>query len=149
MEIKVIRLQENELHNYREDLIQCMEDSLKVNRLDDYSGLSGRKVYQKMMGYYYMGKTDILGAFDGDKLIGYAQFFQKENKRVHLNQIAVREDYQGKGVGSILIQEVEQIVRECALTTMELFVNESNLIAKKFYQSHCFLTEKQLMVKKI
>lgn len=94
MKIKVIMLQENELHDYREDLIQCMEDSLNVNELDDNSRISGRNVYQKMMGYYYMGKTDILGAFDGNKLIGYAQFFQKENKRVHLNQIAVRENYQ-------------------------------------------------------
>ena len=38
MEIKVKKLQSEELEAHREDLVRCMEDSLKVNNNDKNSG---------------------------------------------------------------------------------------------------------------
>lgn len=147
MEAMVKLLQEEELTEYREDLISCMEDSLKVNDLNKDFKKEGRNEYQKMMGYYYMGKASIVGALDGNRLIGYAQFFQKENGRMHLNQIAVREDCQGSGVGTLLLRAVERNAKECNALMMELFCNERNVVAKKFYQKYQYLTEKRLMIK--
>ena len=100
-----------------------------------------------MMGYYRMGKADIVGAFDGNNLIGYAQFFQKENGRLHLNQIAVRENWQGKGVGTLLLEAVKTGAQECGSNMVELFCNENNSVAKDFYHKHRFVTEKRLMIR--
>lgn len=147
MEAKISLLCEELLREHREDLIQCMEDSLKVN--DSDGNLRGDDVYQKMMGYYQMGKASIIGAFEDKRLIGYAQFFKKENGRVHLNELAVREDCQGKGVGTLLLREIVNFAKEWKITMVELFCNEGNAVAQKFYQKHKFFTEKRMMIKNV
>lgn len=130
----------------KKELLEIIEYSLKNNMRDLGKAID---VYEKLLHYFEIGKTNVWLAMEDKKVVGYAQFFQKEDGRVHLNQIAVAEKYQNKGVGSMLIDAVEKSAKDCGATIVELFCNEVNDNAWRFYDTHRYLTEKRLMIKKI
>lgn len=101
------------------------------------------------MDYFNLGKANVWLALDKNRVVGYAQFFRKSNERVHLNEIAVAKEYQGKGVGSALINAVEKSAKKCGAGYVELFCNEVNTRAKIFYGMHRYLPEKHLMIKAV
>ena len=106
-------------------------------------------VYDKLVNYYQQGKANVWIALEADKMVGYAQFFLNEKGRVHLNEIAVSENYQHKGIGSKLLNAVESSSLEWKAEIIELFCDESNEEAKKFYGKNKFETEKRLLIKRI
>jgi ribosomal protein S18 acetylase RimI-like enzyme len=72
-----------------------------------------------------------------------------EKGRIHLNEIAVSKDYQHKGVGTKLLNAVESSSFDLGADTIELFCNEDNEVAKKFYENNKYRTEKRLLIKKV
>lgn len=139
----------DELRSYREELIELMEYSQQIN----YRSPNGRKeamaAYEKLISYYEQGKTNVWLAIEDSNLAGYAQFFQKENGRVHLNEIAVGEKYQDNGIGTRLIMAVENSAKELNAEFVELFCNEGNLKAKALYDKNHYVIERCQMFKKI
>lgn len=111
--------------------------------------MGGTAKYDKLTGYFGQGKAKVWLVFDGNSLAGYAQFFQKEDGRVHLNEIAVSAYSQGKGIGSKLLRAVEDSAAEAGAECVELFCSEKNEIAKDFYEKHAYQTERRLLTKNI
>jgi ribosomal-protein-alanine acetyltransferase len=69
------------------------------------------------------------------RVVGYATVFFRKNSRIsHLESIAVDPDYQGSGIGRILIEEVEKISKEKNCTKIVLETFEKNVSALKLYE---------------
>lgn len=137
-----------DLKNHKIELIEMMNYSLQANHGGALSK-KGVDVYEKLLYYFDLDKAKVWLALDNQKVIGYAQFFKKDSERVHLNEIAVAKDYQNKGIGSMLIEAVEQSAKEFGVSVVELFCNEVNDNAKHFYDTHQYSAEKHLMVKPV
>ena len=79
---------------------------------------------------------------ENDRTIGYIMFsfFERNNavmrykKILHIEQIAVDEKNQNKGVGSQLMCHVIDYAKNLGCTDMMLTVNEDNIKARKFYE---------------
>lgn len=68
------------------------------------------------------------------KIVGYASTYFRKNSRIaHLESIAVDPDYQGMGIGKIIMKQVEDISikRNCSKIILETF--ERNLSALNLY----------------
>ena len=84
----------------------------------------------------------ILVLKENDRTIGYIMysFFERNNavmrykKILHIEQIAVDEKNQNKGVGSQLMTYVIDYAISLGCTDMMLTVNEANIKARKFYE---------------
>ena len=58
-------------------------------------------------------KSDILiGAFEGDEIIGCCVLTPVDHDMVQLRQMAVRSKYRGRGIGGDIIEFAEQVCRE-------------------------------------
>lgn len=58
-------------------------------------------------------KSDILiGAFEGDEIIGCCVLTPVDHDVVQLRQMAVRSKYRGRGIGGDIIEFAEQVCRE-------------------------------------
>jgi len=90
---------------------------------------------------FHMNEDLFIVALDDERIIGYTvgeieTLGRKESpkKAGHVLNIAVRGEYQGKGVGTILLDEVEKRFRTKGANIAYLEVRESNENAQKIYR---------------
>jgi ribosomal protein S18 acetylase RimI-like enzyme len=90
----------------------------------------------------------------GDQIVGYAEcafevsgadnwinlrYFEKREMRpLFVEELAVHPDYQGRGVGSFMLEQVEHLARVRGCTHLVLEVAENNDNALKFYRTRSF-----------
>lgn len=146
MNLKLATIDDLKIHE--KELLQIIANSINENHrnLPNYNEFI---VYKKLITYFEQRKTNVWIALDDEKMVGYAQFFLNEKGRIHLNEIAVSKDYQHKGVGTKLLNAVESSSFDLGADTIELFCNEDNEVAKKFYENNKYRTEKRLLIKKV
>jgi ribosomal protein S18 acetylase RimI-like enzyme len=93
-------------------------------------------------------------ADQGDQIVGYAEcafevsgadnwvnvrYFEKREMRpLFVEELAVHPDYQGRGVGSFMLEQVEHMARVRGCTHLVLEVAENNDNALKFYRTRSF-----------
>jgi ribosomal protein S18 acetylase RimI-like enzyme len=93
-------------------------------------------------------------AENGDQIVGYAEcafevsgadnwinlrYFEKRDMRpLFVEELAVHPDYQGRGVGSFMLEQVEHLARVRGCTHLVLEVAENNDNALKFYRTRSF-----------
>src|SRR5690242_16910755 len=94
-----------------------------------------------------LGKSDpagnfIVGAFEGEKLIGTAGFFRrkynKERHKGHVWGVYVRPESRGKGVASVLMQEIVRRARDMEGVEQITLVASANLPAQRLYTAMGF-----------
>ena len=69
--------------------------------------------------------------------------------RLHIAEIAVFDDYQKRGVGSQLLDKVEEYAIENGYFEIDLLVTASNISAVRFYEESLYRTERYLMKKDV
>ena len=94
---------------------------------------------------YYMNQDLFLVATNDDTIIGYtvgeieSMGKKSEPKKAgHVLNIAVKAEYQGKGIGTMLLDEIERRFLEHEVDTIYLEVRESNLNAQRVYKNRGF-----------
>src|SRR5271165_3846831 len=90
----------------------------------------------------------------GEQIVGYAEcafevsgadnwinvrYFEKRDMRpLFVEELAVHPDYQGRGVGTFMLEQVEHLARVRGCTHLVLEVAENNDNALKFYRTRSF-----------
>jgi len=83
--------------------------------------------YENCRDFDFPEKDIYLSAFDGDLLIGTAIMTPLDDDTVQMRQMAVHEDYQGKGVGRKIAEEFERLVLERGYRKIILHARETAL----------------------
>lgn len=81
--------------------------------------------------------SEFLVADDGKDIAGMAYARQINDTQVKLAQLYVLPDFQGKGVGKLLLNEIEESFFEAREITLE--VEEKNVEAIQFYEKNGFM----------
>ncbi len=81
---------------------------------------------------YYEGEENgiYVGAFDGRDFIGGVFMIDRGNHNAQMHQIVVQESYRNKGVGSQLIDELEQMAKA---QKVKAIYAHARLFLKDFY----------------
>ena len=75
-----------------------------------------------------------------DSVICYYSFYDICNEG-NINNLAVREDFRGKGVGVKLLEDMLEVAKDRKLSALTLEVNEKNLAAIHLYKKFGFVIE--------
>ena len=116
-------------------------DLLEVVEIEESSGLSrwGWAAYyaelQSVNRDLMLVARNPRATMGGTELAGYIVARETAGE-LHINNVAVREPYRRKGLGSALITEVLKKARELAATAAFLEVRSSNVAAQEMY-SRC------------
>ena len=97
------------------------------------------------------GRAIVYGLLDGDILSSFIWAYPVSTPTgevMHIAYIAVGEKDRNKGIGSRLINAVEQDAASCGLNTIELIVSMNNTVARSFYKKNQF-EEERLVLKKM
>lgn len=97
---------------------------------------------------------EVTGEGGEDQIVGYAEcafevsgsdnwvnlryFENREMRPLFVEELAVHPDYQGRGVGSFMLEQVEHMARVRGCTHLVLEVAENNDNALRFYRTRSF-----------
>jgi ribosomal protein S18 acetylase RimI-like enzyme len=91
------------------------------------------------------GKDEIVGyaecAFEvsgADNWINERYFEKRDMRPLFVEELAVHPDYQGRGVGGFMLEQVEHLARVRGCTHLVLEVAENNEGALRFYRTRSF-----------
>jgi ribosomal protein S18 acetylase RimI-like enzyme len=73
-----------------------------------------------------------------DNWINLRYFENRDMRPLFVEELAVHPDYQGRGVGSFMLEQVEHMARVRGCTHLVLEVAENNDNALKFYRTRSF-----------
>lgn len=93
-----------------------------------------RQSYEEL---FRIDALHIVLAKDGDDLVGY-MVFQEIEDEIELHNIGVRQDRQGQGIGSLLMQELMKRANQSHVQQIYLLVRASNLSAIRLYAKFAF-----------
>lgn len=94
----------------------------------------------------------LIGALEDENLIGFIWAYKHiyfSELRLHVNQIVIDRNYQGRGIGKNLLSEIEKVTYELGINAIDLFVSENNLEAKKLYEKSGYVTERRYLIKRL
>ncbi|WP_276357681.1 GNAT family N-acetyltransferase [Cohnella caldifontis] len=93
---------------------------------------------------------------DDDQYFGYAwielreyseNVFMRANKSVFVHQLCIRKEYQGRGLGLMLLNKIDQFARDHGINKIELDYWIDNKIAEHFYQKSGFKEYRRFVYK--
>ena len=93
------------------------------------------------------GIVDIFALFDDNKLIGELHVkydnedkdFAEKGKRAYLFAFRIHKDYQGKGLGSYLLETVIDELNANGYHELTVGVEDDNIRARYMYEKHGFI----------
>ena len=93
------------------------------------------------------GSIDIFALFTNEKIIGELRAkyvsdderFAEKGKRAYLYAFRINENYQGKGLGSYLLQNVLTILKENGYSEFTVGVEDDNTKARYMYEKNGFI----------
>ena len=95
-----------------------------------------------LKAYYYLAKELFIVAKEENEILGYALGIVQYGYRGHVVSIAVRKGYREKGIGSLLLKNLENRFKTLNCTHSYLEVNYKNVPAIKFYSKQGYVVTK-------
>ncbi|MBI2251558.1 MAG: GNAT family N-acetyltransferase [Armatimonadetes bacterium] len=131
------------LSPYRDVLIE----KIKEFRRKDFQNLKNILDFEKTALYIAENEK---GEFLGHILIFITPFESAMGElQGYIFDLAVKQEYWGKGIGKLLIRQAEEFTKEKGLNYLTLGVSSSNQRAIKLYESLGFKEERKKFIKKV
>lgn len=105
--------------------------------------------FEKLVHYVISEKGNIISYEIDGSMIGYLWYFKNEQDRYHINEIAVNSEFRGKGIGTKLINVVEQMALDNKVQGVEMYVSNINKNAVQLYENKGYSPERMLLFKKV
>jgi ribosomal protein S18 acetylase RimI-like enzyme len=96
--------------------------------------VTGPEGKDEIVGYAECAE-DIIGA---DSWMNERYFRNREMRPLYVEELAVHPDYQGRGLGSFVLDQLEHLARVRGCSHLVLEVAENNERALKFYKARAF-----------
>ena len=92
--------------------------------------------YHYLIQSYYFNRTCSV-AFDGEKIVAFVSGFIKPTNKncLFIWQVAIDEDYRGKGLGIDLIEFLLNQNKE--FNTIETTITKNNMASRRMFQKFC------------
>jgi len=142
--IDIKYISEDDLIRNESVLISLLEDNLRINfsTINDLTGFAING-YKNMVYFKRDGSAILIGAFKGSAIIGFLWAYKREilgEKRIHIRDIVVTSKVRSSGIGSKLLNALENFAREKCIKKIELMETVDNEKTMKFYKSNGFST---------
>lgn len=150
--MKIMLLNEENILENEKQICKYMTDNYKINLNYSLREEELKKLINDIIYYIKNNSAYILGVFEEKKLLGFLWSYEHNyfnEKRLHINHIIIGEEYRNKGIGSILINKIEELAIEKGILKIDLLATKSNEYVVKFYEKHGYFTERLKMCKQV
>ncbi len=150
--MEIVQLYQPEVAEYRETLVSlmrlCVTANFSYSVADDFYSkkLDGLEQYLlEEKAYLFVAREDgDVGAF-----LWACELNTAFGRKFHVLYFAVLPEYQGHGLGALLLKRAEEQAKALNIPQIELMVTSQNLKAVEFYVHQSYQTERLILTKKI
>lgn len=141
-----------EVIKFEEELTFFLRMNLEENYPEFDVDSMTKQFYNNMVKYTEDNSAILIGAFDGNQLIGFhwgheSLFLGK--RRMHSYMNAINPKYRGQHIGSDFFRKLEEISRDRGIDEIEAFCRASNPVAVNYHLHNGFEVESYKVVKKL
>ena len=151
--MEIVRVKYDTFGKWEKQIEELINESVKINFPDQDAGSNyGSDKCTQLREYLKAGSAVVFATVEGDDLLGWLwchQIYRLKKRRLHVSEIGVADQCQGRGIGQRLLREAESFAKENGYEEIDLFVTASNGRAVDFYQRSSFTPERFLMKKKV
>lgn len=151
--MEVVRINNDSFGKWEKQIEELINESVKINFPEQDAGDSyGRDKCKQLKDYLEKGVATVIAIVEGEDLLGWIwchQIYRLKKRRLHVSEIGVADQSQGKGIGQRLLREAEAFAKENGFEEIDLFVTASNERAVNFYEKSAYTPERFLMKKRV
>lgn len=119
-------------------LVPMIGDYQRFYRVEEIDPERNRAFFSRFL--HPSDEGMLLGAWDGDRLLGYACLYWTFNsfvpgEKVLMNDLYVDEEVRGQGVGRALIEAAADVGRERGANRLEWSTEPGNVTAQRLYDT--------------
>ena len=135
-------------------IMELLTDVFTVNHIADGKAAVSLATEKAMALKHYLadGSALLIGAFEGEQLMGFAWFYSYEfcgSQRLHLTEIAVISAFRSQGIAKKMICCAEKIAAQRGICEIDLYTAPDNKAALHVYQELGFIASRVHLVKKL
>lgn len=134
------------VREFRDEIAQFYFDNLrKCSCLNHYTYDEAYEKIGALIEHLENGTCIAYGAFEGNEIIGYIWAYPhsfREENRIYVNEISIKEEYRGKRYGKQLLEAVEEKAAEMDIYVLYLHAEANNQRALDFYKSSGYVEER-------
>ena len=144
MKIEPITAEMAERH--REQIVQLYFENVRSNAF--HSHYTYNEAYEKIGSLIVHLRDDtaiVYGAFEDDELIAFIWAYVhqfREETRMYVSEIRVKEEYRRHGIGSQMLRMVEDKAKELGIGAIYLHAEANNPEAIRFYKTSGYCEER-------
>lgn len=150
--IEIRELTLEDIARNEKELTWYMSMSLADNIEDiDVETLS-KKYYQDMLTFTKDGSAILIGAFDGEKLVGFHwgyEFSRLGRRRIHSYFNGIDPAYRGQKIGNRFFDRLTEIARERGVHEIEAMATAKNELVVNYHLRNGFEIDRYQMVKRL
>lgn len=150
--MQTFKMSIQQVEEHREDIIGLLKQSLGLSFSNPIPEDYFKQRVNTLKNYLIDNKAVIFGIKEDIDLIGFiwiCELQQFDEKRIHVVHFVVDGAQRGNGIGTKLLDAVEQYAKQVGVELIELLVTESNDKAVKFYKNKEFNVERYTMIKRL
>ena len=151
MKIEVIT--EEKAKKYRKEIAQFYFENVQAcSFFENYTYDEAFEKVGDFIDHLENGTAIAYGLFDGDELYGYVRAYPhrfREENRLYVNEIRIREGWRRKGYGKELLKLIEDKSKEMGLSAVYLHAEANNPGALMFYHNMGYDVERMQLRKEM
>ncbi|MBS7528108.1 GNAT family N-acetyltransferase [Fusibacter paucivorans] len=133
---------EVDLNENSKEIIELLNDNYLIN-FPNHHDLSNFAIsnFNDMKKYINNGSALVVGAYSRGKVIGFLWAYRRlflGEERLHISHIVVDAKFRGYGIGSRMIDFIEQYALKNEIKIIELLTTSKNERTIEFYNKHGF-----------
>jgi ribosomal protein S18 acetylase RimI-like enzyme len=150
-QLEIRKMDHAELQEHFDDFLALFAENTRGHVIDQviedkYILFKARELF----AYLDQGKAILLGAFAENKLVGFLWAYPRiflEESRLYINAMIVADKYRGKGLGKMLVLQLEEYARENKIFAIDVQTASFKTEAIEFYRKLGFEHERVQMRK--
>ena len=144
--VRIEELSPDNVQQYRNEIAQFYYQNIRTcSCFEHYSFEESYEKIGDLINHLSSNTCSAYGAFEGDEIIGYIWAYLhpfREETRMYINEIRVKEEYRNRGIGKELMRMVEERAKELNLPALYLHAEATNPDAIRLYESIGYKTER-------
>lgn len=138
---------------YKKEITQCYYDNLRAcSCLEHFSFEEAALKIDGFVNHLRNNTCIAYGLFQEDEICGYIWAYPhrfREEDRMYINEVRIKEEYRNKGYGKALLKLVEERAIEMGIDALYIHAEANNPGSIRLYEAVGYVAERVQLRKKV
>lgn len=151
--MRIEALTAEKAEKYRREIAQLYYENVRSNSF--HAHYTFEEAYEKigsLIDHLKDNTATVFGVFEGEELVAFIWAYVhqfREEPRMYVSEVRVKEEYRNRGLGKQLIRFVEDKAKRMGFGAIYLHAEAQNKVARRLYEACGYMEERIQMRKEL